>query len=152
MTYSEADFVKLTLFRSSNGRARWVRALRATADYYGWTEEFERWVPNGGTEIDGQMFYRMPCRDSRNHAAGGKRIRICRSTSRNGHPHGLTNQFTISNSCKAIDLAELAHFTKGDWKWMSSPSGTRIARDRWEEIYQAGGRSRSHVIGGALIR
>ena len=146
------DFVKLTIFRDNSGRARWVRTLRATADYYGWTETFERWIPNGSFEQGGYVMHQMTARDSRNHSAGGKGLRICRTDSTNGNPARHTNRFTISNSCRALDIAELAHFTKGDWYWMSAPSGARITRDRWEEIYQAGGRSRSHVIGGALIR
>lgn len=152
MTYSEADFVKLTIYRDDSGRARWVRALRSTADYYGWTEEFEPWIPNGSFEKGGYVMFQRPHRASRNNAAGGKGLRICRLDSANGNPATFTNRFTVSNSCRAIDLAELAHFTKGDWYWMSAPSGNRITRDRWEEIYKAGGRSRSHVIGGALIR
>ena len=150
--YSSADFIKLTIFRDNSGRARWVRTLRATADYYGWTEAFERWVPNGVQAENGRVFFQRPSRDSQNNRGGGKGLRICRSDSSNGNPARLTNRFTISNSMRAIDLAELAHFTKGDWYWMSAPSGARIARDRWEEIYKAGGRSRFHVIGGALIR
>ena len=152
MTYSSGDFVKLTLFRDSAGRARWVRALRATADYYGWSEEFEIWRPNGVFEADGKSFMHIPAVSTRGAAFGGRHLRICRSESRRGNPARLTNRITVSNSCRAIDLAELAHFTKGDWHWMESPGGQRITRDRWEEIYQAGGRSRSHVIGGALIR
>ena len=152
MTSSETDFVKLVIYRDSAGEARWIQALRTTADYYGWTEEFEPWRPKVVGESNGYQLFYFPHRQGRGVASGGRRIRICRSTSKNGHPHGLTNQFTVSNSCRAIDLAELAHFTKVDWNWMSSPVGTRISRDRWEEIYQAGGRSRSHVIGGALIR
>lgn len=147
-----ADFIKLTIFRDSAGRARWVRALRSTADYYGWTKEFEVWRPNGVYAESGSVFFQRPSRDSQNNRGAGKGLRICRSEASNGNPALLTNRFTVSNSCRTIDLAELAHFTKGDWYWMSAPSGARITRDRWEEIYKAGGRSRSHVIGGALIR
>ena len=146
------EFIKLTIFRDNSGRARWIRTLRATADYYGWSEVFEIWRPNGAYAENGRVFFQRPSRDSKNNRGGGKGLRICRSESLNGNPARLTNRFTISNSCRALDLAELAHFTKGDWYWMSSPSGARITRDRWEEIYKCGGRSRSHVIGGALIR
>ena len=136
------EFIKLTIFRDSAGRARWVRALRSTADYYGWTETFERWIPNGSYQEGGHTFCQRPSRDSKNNRGGGKRLRICRSPSRNGNPAGLTNEFVISNSMRLIDLAELAHFTKGDWHWMSTPSGERITRDRWEAMYDAGTQKR----------
>lgn len=136
------EFVKLTIFRDSAGRARWVRALKATADFYGWTDTFERWVPNGGSQNGSYTFIQKPHRDSKNNRGGGKRLRICRSKSRSGNPAGLTNEFTISNSCRLIDLAELAHFTKGDWHWMSTPTGERVTRDRWEAMYDAGTQKR----------
>ena len=142
MNYSETDFVKLLIWRSAGGRARWVKALRSTADYYAWTEAFERWIPNGAYEQDGYTFFQQPCRESRGAASGGKRRRICRSVSRYGNPSGKTNQFTMSNSCRLIDYAELAHFTKGEWHWMTGPSGERISRDRWEAIYETGGHNR----------
>ncbi len=139
---SPDDFIKLTIFRDSAGRARWVRALRSTADYYGWTETFESWIPNGSFQQDGYTMFRRPSRDSKNHRGGGKRLRISRSPSKVGNPAGFTNQFVISNSMRLIDLAELAHFTKGDWYWMSTPSGERVSRDRWEAMYEAGTQKR----------
>lgn len=136
------DFIKLTIFRDNSGRARWVRSLRSTADYYGWTEMFERWIPNGSKQVGGYTTFQIPSRDSKNQRGGGKRLRICRSKSRSGNPAGLTNEFVISNSMRLIDLAELAHFTKGDWHWMSTPSGERVTRDRWEAMYNAGTQKR----------
>lgn len=136
------EFIKLTIFRDSAGRARWVRTLRATADYYGWTETFERWIPNGSYQQGGYTLVSRPSRDSKNHRGGGKRLRICRSPSLHGNPAGLTNEFVISNSMRLIDLAELAHFTKGDWYWMSTPTGERVTRDRWEAMYEAGTQNR----------
>ena len=142
MTYGEKDFVKLLLWRGTDGRARWVKALRATADYYAWTEHFERWLPNGAFEQNGMTFFQRPDRSGPGIAAGGKRRRICWSKSTHGNPAGKTNQFTMSNSCRLIDYAELAHFSKGNWHWMSGPSGQRISRDRWEAIYNTAGQNR----------
>ena len=142
MTYGEKDFVKLLIYRDSSGRARWVKALRSTADYYGWTQEFELWTPKiAGTSGGYQLFHR-PDRSGPGIAAGGKRRRICWSPSRHGNPAGKTNQFTVSNSCRLIDYAELAHFSKGNWYWMSGPNGQRISRDRWEAIYDTAGQNR----------
>jgi hypothetical protein len=114
--------------------------MRATADYYGWSEHFESWIPNGSFQQGGYTCFQLPSRDSKNNRGGGKRIRISRSPSTCGHPAGLTNQFTISNSMRMLDLAELAHFTKGDWYWMESFTGQRISKEHWAEIYKAGGR------------
>ena len=138
MDYSPSDFVKLTIFRDSASRARWVHALRATANYYGWTEEFERWTPKVSYTKDGKTFFQKPHRSGWGIPIGGKPGLICWAKSRVGSPKGKTNRFRMSNSCRLIDYAELAHFTKGDWYWMSSPSGERISRDRWEAIYQKG--------------
>ena len=142
MTYGEKDFVKLLIWRDSGGRARWVQALRATADYYAWTEHFELWIPGGSWERNGYTFFHKPDRSGPGIATGGKRRRICWSQSRHGNPAGKTNQFTMSNSCRLIDYAELAHFSKGNWHWMSGPSGERISRDRWEAIYNTAGQNR----------
>ncbi len=142
MTYGEKDFVKLLIYRDSAGRARWVQALRATADHYAWTEHFERWRPNGSFEDGDYTFVQLPGRSGPNIAAGGKRRRICWSKSLHGHPAGKTNQFTMSNSCRWIDYAELAHFSKGNWHWMTGPNGQRITRDRWEAIYETAGQNR----------
>ena len=138
MDYSSSDFIKLTIFRNSAGRARWVHALRATADYYGWTQEFERWIPNGSYVENGKRFVSKPDRSGWGIPVGGKPGLICWAKSRVGSPKGKTNRFRMSNSCRLVDYAELAHFTKGDWYWMTGPTGERISRDRWSAIYQTG--------------
>ena len=37
--------IKLKLGETPTGKSKWVDAYRATADRYGWTEEFEVWTP-----------------------------------------------------------------------------------------------------------
>ena len=134
------DHIRLVLWWPEGQTCRYVTALRSTADYYGWTEEFKLWRPKTikTTEL-GDWCY-VPSREARGKANGGKRLRICRSPNRCGHPAGLTNQFMVSNSCRTFDLAELANFTKGDWYWMESLSGQRISREHWARIYKAGTR------------
>ena len=136
------DFVKLVIFRGAQDRVRWVRALRSTADYYGWTEEFEPWFPKPIREENGYQLMYAPAFIGRGTPHGGKRLRICRSDSRSGHPAGLTNQFTVSNSCRTIDIAELANFSKGDWHWMEDLNGVRLSKEHWLRIYHAGGSRR----------
>ena len=132
------DYVKLVIgFQDAHYR-KYLIALRTTADYYGWTEEFETWRPKPYVGSDGYTRYAVdPGRRGSLKLAGGNRHRICRSPSTAGQPAGLTNAFRVSARCGVADLAELAHFTKGDWHWMEGLHGERIRRDRWEEIYQA---------------
>ena len=134
------DYIKLVIWWPDGQGCRYVSALRATADYYGWTQEFEIWRPKSVGTSNGYQGLQAPNRSSRGAARGGKRRRICRSKSTHGNPARLTNQFTISNSMRTIDLAELAHFTKVDWHWMEDLSGARVSRDHWEEIYEVGNR------------
>jgi hypothetical protein len=139
---SETDYIKLLLLRSEKGPDRCLHALRATADYYGWTQKFKIWRPKTIAVSGGYQLSHSPNRSGRCVAQGGKRIRICRGESRQGNPARLTNQFTVSNSCRTFDLAELANFTQGDWYWMEDLSGTRVSKEHWAEIYAASGRTR----------
>ena len=133
---------KLVIFWPENQTCRWISAVRSTADYYGWTKEFELWRPKRLYSEGGYEVAHFPPRAGRGISVGGKRLRICRSPRRQGHPAGLTNQFKVSNSCRTVDLAELAHFTQGDWHWMEDLSGKRVSKEHWEDIYRAGTTSR----------
>ena len=132
------SYVKLLLHRQGRGGDKYVISLRPTADYYGWPEEFEIWSPKPAYTSNGRNFFIDPGRkhDLRFHA--GRRHYICRSPNLSGYPAGKTNAFRVSRNCGLLDLAELAHFTKGEWHWMTSPYGERITRERWERIYQSG--------------
>ena len=132
------DYVKLRLGTQESRQPKYLIALRATADYYGWSEEFEPWFPKTEETLAGRQFVRDPGRRGGLQFAGGRRHRICRSPVTAGYPKGLTNQFRVSSRVCMLDLAELAHFTKGEWHWMSSPFGERISRERWEAMWQAG--------------
>ncbi len=135
MTYNP-EFVKLVIYRDSPKSCRWIRALRTTADYYGWTKEFEEWGPQVAYVENGRSFAYAPNFISRGKPSGGTRIRICRSKSTQGHPAGLTNQFTISARIRMIDLAELANFTQVDWHWMEDRTGRRVSKEHWADIYR----------------
>ena len=137
MTAPQDPYVKLVIGLQDKENRKYLIALRTTADYYGWTEEFEPWTPKAFMGSDGRPRYVDPGRRGSLKLAGGKRLRICRSASTAGNPAGFTNAFRIAARCGKGDLAELAHFTKGDWTWMESVYGERIHRDHWEEIYQA---------------
>lgn len=78
-----------------------------------------------------------PGRRGRLECEGGRRHRICRSPSKRGFPAGMTNAFKLSANCGLVDIAEVAHFTQGEWHWLEGPRKQRIERDRWLEMYAA---------------
>ena len=147
MTWDGSKYVKLLIWRPDQGPDRWLIALRTTADYYGWTQEFEEWSPKPAFVENGITFVRDPGRRGEMFCEGGRRHRICRSPNKGGQPAGLTNQFKVSNACTLLDLAELANFTQQDWYWMSGPTGERISRIRWASIYATG----THRRRGGLV-
>ena len=142
MTWDNSKYVKLLIERpESSVGDKWLIALRSTADYYGWTQEFEIWSPKPLYEEGGYKFCMSPGRGEM-FCESGQRHRICRAETTAGYPRAKTNQFKVSRTCGLFDLSEICHFTQGDWYWMSSPSGERISRDRWESIYQKGPHNR----------
>ena len=145
--YTAEDYVKLLIRRPTKGPDRWLRALRATADYYGWTEEFEVWSPKLVETSGGYQLCRDPGRRGFHHSEGGRRHRISRHPSLHGNPAGFVNAFVVSRACNLTDLAELAQFTKGDWHWMTNPVGERITRARWSKFYETG----THHRRGGLV-
>ena len=134
----DGQYIKLQLGLKTESHSKYLIALRATADYYGWSENLEPWTPKVAYEAGSYSFSRCNGMRGGLQTAGGRRHRICRSPRTAGMPKGFTNQFRTSARCDLFDLAELAHFTQGEWHWMSSPFGERISRDRWESLYQAG--------------
>ena len=140
MSWSDKDYVKLLIWRPQSGAARWLIAMRATADYYGWTEQFEAWTPKTLFTQGGREFMTSPSRRGRMYCEGGRRHKISRDPSKRGKVPGLTNQFKVSESCTLFDLAEVAYLTQVDWHWMSAPTGERLSRDQWLRMHEAGTR------------
>ena len=132
------QFIKLLLERREGRKDKALIALRTTADFYGWTEAFDEWAPRSIGQSGRYELIRDPGRLGNLAMHPGRRHRVCRSQSKMGYPAGLTNCFKVSRNCGLLELAEVAHFTQGDWHWMSSPYGERISRDRWEQIFQSG--------------
>lgn len=133
-----SGYVKLDLGATNSGRPAYVVAWRSTADFYGWTEAFSEYVPEGHYGEDGRYYFTDPGRKSSLQYCGGQRLRICRSPSRFGYPAGMTNAFRISRSCTYFHLAKLARFTAVDWYWMEGKSRGRIEKDRWLEMFHEG--------------
>ena len=138
MTSPERDYVKLLIRRETGTRDKYLIARRATADYYGWTEQFPAWRPRMAPGQSNPNIVLCSSRRGEMRTEAGKRLVISRAPSTAGWPTGKANAFKVSNNCTNLDLAEIAHFTDVDWYWMEGLYGQRVHRDRWAEIYAAG--------------
>ena len=131
------EFVTLKLGETRGGAAKKLHALRTTADYYGWTKEFEEWSLKAEFEEGGRRFGIDPGRRGHPQCSSGYRVRICRSPVRDGLPAGFTNAFKVTANTGLFDLAELAHFTDVEWYWMTTKTGERVSREEWAARYAA---------------
>lgn len=138
MTSAERDYVKLLIERKTGTRDKYLIALRATADYYGWTKQFPAWRPRMAPGQSNPNIVLRPSSRGELRTQAGTRLVISRAPSTAGWPTGKANAFKVSNNCTNLDLAEIAHFTDVDWYWMEGLYGQRVHRGRWEEIYAAG--------------
>lgn len=138
MTWDNNKYVKLLIERREGKRDKYLIALKTTADFYGWTKKYPGWKPKTLKVVNGVHYCMDPGRKGEMFCEAGTRLRVCREPSRHGYPSTFTNAFKVSNNCSNFDISEIAHFTEGYWYWMSAPSGERITRERWEQIYQVG--------------
>ena len=134
----DRGFVKLLLSRAEGRKDQWLIALRSTADFYGWTAAYPIWTPRVLYSVDGRDYCADPGRRGQLYRERGRAHRICRVDSRNGNPAGKTNQFKLSKSCTLATIAELAHHTQSDWRWMTGPNFKPVLRDDW---------ARRHLLG-----
>ena len=91
MSWVDSDYVKLLLWRPEAGPDRWLIALRTTADYYGWTKNFEVWSPKPIGTSGGYQLFADPGRKGKMYCEGGRRHRISRDPSRRGHTPGTVS-------------------------------------------------------------
>ena len=136
MTWDNSKYVKLLLEREEGKQDKYLIALRTTADYYGWTKHFPAWTPRPAFTSGGYVFAVDTGAKGEMFCEAGTQLRVSRSKVRSGFPRGQVNAFKVSTNCTLWDIAEVAHFTEGDWYWMTSPVGTRILRGNWEARYQ----------------
>ena len=147
MTWNPNLYIKLLIERpTSSVGDKYLIALRSTADYYGWTQEFPTWTPRTWTAPDGTVVSRDPGRRGEMFCEAGFSLRVSRSPVTSGWPAGFVNSFKVSKNCTWSDVAEVAHFTKGEWYWMTCPYGERVSRDRWETRFQTRERNRARGL------
>ena len=130
------EHVSLVVRQKPGGKISWVRAWKATIDFFGWNAVFDTEIEHKARQSpDGAIQFRKKM--LRRHCAG-KQMMIWRG--RDCHRPGPNNRhnFRVANCFTLLDTAELAHFTRGDWHWMTSPEGVVRSREQWETIYQTG--------------
>ena len=131
--YRKQDFIRFHVRTTPRGDHIWFKTLTGTADFFGWNKHFQEWWDfKRSLSTDG---YVTEFQNRRDFRTGGRPIRICRSPSKHGHPARVTQTIRISSLLGLRDLAEIAHFAEGDWYWMERPSGARVDRADWEQMY-----------------
>lgn len=129
--YKTEDFVKLGVRAKPNRRFVWMRVLKSTADFYGWSTAFPPLLQLKKETLD------VPFLVDQGRKSGGPKpgysVVICRSESTAGWPAGLTNRFTVSSDASLKDLALIAQAVKVDWGWMTAHYGERKRRGWWEQ-------------------
>ena len=130
------EYCKLIIRRTNSDRPIYLTALKNTAAYYGWLDQFEQYIPGlTVNKMTGQSYLTQPClANSRRN--GGRSWVICRDNSRHGFPMGKTNKFRVTTLATMRDIAEIAYRTQVDWEWMRCPSGVSRSREQWLHVHQ----------------
>ena len=128
--YFSHDFACLAVRRISKNN--WVKlmCLRATADFYGWSDVFPDFIEAQQYERPGLIYNPTLKKNYRGYR--GHRLRICRSkTTKQGHPAQQTNCFRVSLNAAVMDLYAIAQAVNIDYGWMEGKNGYRRSRDEW---------------------
>ena len=129
--YRNDEFVHLAIRRIARGNWVQLMCLKATADYYGWTDVFPDLMTAKGVDYPGNVRPWPLNLSGKNYR--GCRLRICRDRSySSGNPKGLTNCFRVSNNAGRKDLYALAQNVKVDFAWMNDKTGARIPKEVWD--------------------
>ena len=128
------NFLKLDLGGPKGARGA-VVVLKTTAEFFGWDTAFPEFGPmelipgsNRRVALWGHN------RQNKPGSIGGKRLRICRSKRKSGHPAGKTHCFRIVGNVSNSHLVELAAVAGDKFEWMSKKNGERISREDWLHV------------------
>ena len=113
-----------------------IRARTATADFYGWSNHFEKYISDSWTDPNTGTQYLTAPRLGKESKQAGFSILISRSASKSKGLATYCNYFRISSDATIADLAKVAKFTDVDWNWMETPSGERRSREKWLSIHE----------------
>jgi hypothetical protein len=130
------NWTKLAVRRLAKNRYVTLLVLKTTADFYGWSEFFPTVADARFTEAGetGLVLDRSQGGRTRGRYAT---VRICRGTSKQGHPKELTNQFRLSRNATMKDYAEVAKGVSRDFGWMEDHACRRRSKDEWLSIADA---------------
>ena len=138
MSFHETPYehVSLVLHEKPSGRLSWVRAQRANADAFGWTKEFDTEVEHRAKKSPTGLI--QFSKKSVRQKLGGNKMMLGFSSDHYRPAAQTRFSFRVSSNATLLDCAELAHFTEGDWKWMTTPDGVKRTREEWASFYAAG--------------
>ena len=128
--YGLEDFVHLAIRKDKSGRWVQMMCLKATADFYGWSQVFPRLVD---AKIADSATNSIPWPGKLNAKTyTGYRLRICRNKETlAGYPKGETNCFRVSRNVTNMDLYAIAQAVLVDYGWMNDKSYRRRKREDW---------------------
>ena len=121
-SYPKGDYAKI-----------WVKY--ETAEFFGWLDEFESYPEMVKREIAEGKRTTVRLRRKTSRRITGKECRIGRGQVMRRNEGGLTHAFRLGRLVTNRQLAELAHFTKGEWYWMEDVGGIRRTREQWLDLY-----------------
>ena len=106
-----------------------------TAEALGWLDHFKPFYQHVAERSPDGLVHNAT--KARGRGEGGKRAILGFSTDHNRPPAGSRRQFKVASCCSLFDIAELLHFTDGDWEWLSLSTGVKRTRCEWNSIYEA---------------
>ena len=131
------QLVRLLIRRTKAGNPICLQARKETAEFYGWTNHFEKHIAGyWRDEATGVEYINQPTL-TRGKARFGIPLQISRGRSKGGHSTTYANYFRVSGEATIADIAKVAKFTDVDWNWMETPSGERRSREKWLAIHEA---------------
>lgn len=131
------EYCKLLIRRTNDDRPIYLTALKNTASFYGWLDNFETYIAGESRdELTGTRYLKLPTLAT-SRRRGGRSWVICRDNSRHGFPMGKTNKFRVTTLATQRDIAEIAYRTEVDWEWMRCPSGVSRSREQWLHVRNA---------------
>ena len=126
----QSRFHRLVLEEHKSGPVS-VVVVRETAELFGWDTAFPEWNARFRDDYGpGRRVGRLSMADPRN-VSGGRRLRICRSKTKNGHPRGSTHCFRLIGPWSNRHLIALAAAAGERFEWMEGKNHARISREKW---------------------
>lgn len=125
--------IQMLISVKGTGRFAWAQTSLVNAEAFGWFDHFQpvmKYLADGSP--NGLVHN---ARRRVGHRRPGCRIVLGKGSDRHRPGAGNRRQIRVNSTCSLFDLAELFHFTKGDWDYMTSQSGKVRTRSEWESIY-----------------